>query len=698
MPTARRRRATAATLATAAAMLVGGLTHAVSATAQQTGHLQAAMALLGIAPGVASELIAGSLPDGTGDTFRYAVPGSRPATLTEPFVDIQLVGAAEVDWSGAPPQLACGGQGDALVVCAGSAPRFDLPHAVFWMQTGGDLPQTTELSASLAFPVLTPGGVPWVAQGPFQWDTFQGTDRWHDLGIRPDTDWEIVVQRWTGDTVLVEPTDAFAVMLGDTVLMAVPLQELVALPEGAGGEAAPATRATPAEPTVTLAAARAPVAAQRLDDWLWGAALHFHDGTFGSSPDDTSGVDSHPDTDTDTPRGPGELASPTSGPVLAAPPPSPTPSAQQSTDASGGTNATASDTERPQPTQTPEDGFPWILVLIIGGGIILLGGATFIATRPRTPPVVACDCKVTVSIEGPTEMGRCCMGATTWSTHHVEGVTPDGETAIDDPSQVHVDGDDADGHDIIDAIFKGTLSAQCSDGATARVEDATWTWTVTGDDSGFDVSVEVFVPVQCPNNAEHPGVTVTARHHVAFHSAPCLIGVIIEQVGTFEISHVDVQIICGEYNEIFGYFPTGARSFANTIGGAPGEVIRTSGARPTRNEGRGLTTGIVDEIGSDYGTSHSGKKIKVYWIEPEDCSVCERVRAYWENLAANPGTYYLLGENCATQGWKSLTDSGAFPPTLRPSDGPGTPGGIEARLRMDHEGGGGHVTDVAEIR
>ena len=127
-------------------------------------------------------------------------------------------------------------------------------------------------------------------------------------------------------------------------------------------------------------------------------------------------------------------------------------------------------------------------------------------------------------------------------------------------------------------------------------------------------------------------------------------------------------------------------------------MIRTSASRARKNR-QGWTVEISDEVGSDYSRSHSSKSLNVYFIEPEDCSVCEKLRNEWELLAANPGTYWLTENNCAYQAYKTLRTAGAIP---RDDSGPSfTPSGVEAHLRNSVFGSASTGTEISgptEIR
>lgn len=281
----------------------------------------------------------------------------------------------------------------------------------------------------------------------------------------------------------------------------------------------------------------------------------------------------------------------------------------------------------------------------------------------------SCDCSCTVVIEGPESFGICCMEPVV-SLHQVEegpgsGIevhTPEGAEMRLDPSRIHLDADVAgeDGWNLFDAFYAAKVEATCNGGGRAVLEEASYEWEVQPVDGGFDLAVTVTAPVDCPGASEHPPVTAATIRQVRYTSEPCEIKILIQRTGLSSISHVDIEINCGSYRELFGYYPLeNARDLASTLSGVDGLVERV-GTRVLQNR-HGWTSVIADEIGQDYETSHAGISLTVYTVTPEDCSVCLDLRRAWEELAANPGTYWLLGSNCATNAYDVLTTSGALP-------------------------------------
>lgn len=350
------------------------------------------LATFGVGPDLAAELVAGALvTDGVGDTFRYAVPGSVPATLSDPYVDIVTYGGVGVSSPGDPAStIPCGDRDAAgLWVCAGT-PDLSADHWVLWMQLAGPVPDDDGgLYWSYAFPLDDPAAEdpPWVAVDPFAWDTFQGTNRWPQLTRSPGTPWRLAVT----DTSFTELTSgAFALIAGDTVVLAIPAAEtgvaVEVVPGGATGSArGAATRVGVIHELGLRAPAEGDVLAQLLIlELFFGAASHVHEGDFGAQPTSTSGVDAAPDTNRPTPRGPGDLASAGTG-VVAGPPtdageaatPSSTPPTSSAAPASSSPPASTPPTSSP-PADGADDGTgplvwvpPLVLVLLVLGGLLL---------------------------------------------------------------------------------------------------------------------------------------------------------------------------------------------------------------------------------------------------------------------------------------------------------------------------------------
>lgn len=304
-----------------------------------------------------------------------------------------------------------------------------------------------------------------------------------------------------------------------------------------------------------------------------------------------------------------------------------------------------------------DDGSALVLLLLIALVLGLLALAFVLwrrINRRETPP---CECSIVVTIEGDADMGVCC----TKPTLLLNPVLARGEGHRIDPSRIHVDANlpGAVPRDLFDRVYQATVTANCSGGGTVDLDRVTYDWRVVERPDGFDLSVDVTAPVVCPGGKEHPPATGSATLVAGYHDAPCIVRVLVEQTEWNEISHVDVHIICGEYSEIFGYFPT-SRTLAEAMFGVKGEVIRYQGEQVDRTKEGWLSRDISDEIGPNYSFSHGSKTLNVYEIELADCTKCEELRRLWMDLYHNPRDYYLTGFNCATNAYDLLLESGVL--------------------------------------
>ncbi|MDX1690372.1 MAG: hypothetical protein R3290_05050 [Acidimicrobiia bacterium] len=310
--------------------------------------------------------------DGLGDPFRFSAP-SGPPTIEGGFGDILTVGSSQVtfDASGESPiALDCATPG---VLCGGRAPVLDGgDYHVLWFETAAPFPPPGGFQSQQAIVFNDSIGEPWQHVPDFPWDTFNGAAVWMfvdtPLGGGPPVFSASVAQG--GTTVAPLATDAFAYVMDDTFAVFVPRAEF---------------------PTISG----------------FGAAVHFHDGSFGFQPSDLSILDSAPDTNGPWTRGPGDLFAPmpvgdmdhvvtgipdevpevTTTTVLEV-----TPTTQPEATATTLPEVTPTTQPESTPTSVPEagpppetpqgddgGGPPW--GLIIGGGIVIIGGGGYLLTR-----------------------------------------------------------------------------------------------------------------------------------------------------------------------------------------------------------------------------------------------------------------------------------------------------------------------------
>lgn len=349
--------------------------------AQPDDAIAEALTWIGVPGSEAAAATDDAAADLPGDTFRYAVPGAAPATLDLAHGDITRHVAMAAIVAGFGPDrvetVPCGQVADgSLVLCDTPVVALGGGFWVFTMEVGGEIPwDDTGRYHSLAVAVLTRDGTPWEAQGDFLWDTFQGTDLWFRVERSPGVDWRLTATSSTGFTVV--PTGSFAVIRGRTLTVAVPGAALGFPVETTAGTAAapfPVAHASMAGLAGLLVAQ--PAAGSMP---CYGVASHIHSGGFGASPTEPSIVDAAPDTNTEAPRTPGDLAKPRPGIViLGAPPPVTT----TTTDASTTTPAT----QPPAGDPAPAGGLDPRLLGGILGGLVLVGvlvGPRLAGTRSR---------------------------------------------------------------------------------------------------------------------------------------------------------------------------------------------------------------------------------------------------------------------------------------------------------------------------
>ncbi|HEX9888891.1 MAG TPA: hypothetical protein VGA69_05405 [Nitriliruptorales bacterium] len=670
---------------------------ATAARGQPPSPIADVLEWLGASPDEAVAVAADAREDATGDTFRYAVPGSEPATLDLAYADILAHVATAATFEGFGPErqssLPCGSQtaDGALVVCDDwSMVTLEGPWWVFLAEYGGDIPLEDDgLHHSLGVPVLRQGGTPWEPQGDFLWDTFQGTDLWFTVERQPGTDW--VFKGTDSGTFQPVATGGFALIRGSTLTVAVPAGALgydhpADHPaDGADAQAAPAAGASSLDGAVIVrAAAFQPAEACP----CYGVHAHVHDGTFGRDPSDASIIDSAPDTNTDERRTPDRLAMAGPGMItVGAPPIVDAPDEGEV----GSPDPTASPTTTEAESDDGADLFLYALLI----GIAAAGAGSYAVTRQRKK-IAPCSCRCRVTIEAPNIIEICCADITL-STRDCEDLDPGEdlpEEGPKDPSKIHLDLDvEGEGWDFYDLIVQAMVEGRC-DGGEVLVDEATYDWTVTRFDGGINLRVDVEAPVRCPGGGEHPPVRCYAEKEIVFRKGTCRIGVVIQRVDLNEISHVDVVIECGSYREIFGYFPEGARTFGATIAGVKGAVLRGRNTTAVGQDRDKPTSEIRDEIGDEFEIYHGSSPLRVYWITPEDCEACMKVRRFWEDLAANPGNYYLLNNNCALNARSSLKAGGLWGhdsgPTVRP-------GQIETLLDMQQFFGTDGYTIAEEV-
>jgi hypothetical protein len=171
------------------------------------------------------------LDDPAGD-FVYSIPGIAPG---DPAPDVDILGAragtvelsdAQAAALSAEPAYACG----AAAACADDdAPLPAGTLFVFDLSLAGAPPADAGATDHTYALVLDANGDPaddFAFVAPFEWDFYQGTDRWYELK-RDGGDWALSVQRWRNDRAVLAPSAARAVLSGETITWLVPGSELM---------------------------------------------------------------------------------------------------------------------------------------------------------------------------------------------------------------------------------------------------------------------------------------------------------------------------------------------------------------------------------------------------------------------------------------------------------------------------------------
>jgi hypothetical protein len=159
---------------------------------------------------------------------------SAAATLRLDSTDITGAQVTEVRGASASPLLACGASGDRVVVCASNAPApaGDLLLASMQLAepAAGEVDDGLEFVYSLVAETNGNGADDWAAAQAFDWDLFQGTDRWWEaIATRgaAGPQWELMVTDAAQAARRGSVTSAARVIIdGDRVTFVIPTSEL----------------------------------------------------------------------------------------------------------------------------------------------------------------------------------------------------------------------------------------------------------------------------------------------------------------------------------------------------------------------------------------------------------------------------------------------------------------------------------------
>lgn len=291
---------------------------------------------------------------------------------------------------------------------------------------------------------------------------------------------------------------------------------------------------------------------------------------------------------------------------------------------------------------------PW---LVAGGlGALVVGGIVWLLRRskpeepqvpkvppvtpPKVPPTVErqpCGCSCSVTITGPLDLKVCSCDDLTFD---FEG--GGGTRGILRATR-------KDGSIAFKRAYVANITPQC--GGAAEWTDKSAQWTISRAGDTLAIGCTGTLTYNCPDGAHACSCTAEPRK-IKLLEAPCVIEVITLDLHFAElIGHVAIKLSCGETTELWGYFPKDRASLTAPFQGTPGSVDHRSSSE------------LLDTIGKDYSGYYctNGKKT---WAIAATCAQCEKIRRYWEALAANPGTYVLASSNCATHAIDSLRAAG----------------------------------------
>ena len=185
-----------------------------------------------------------------------------------------------------------------------------------------------------------------------------------------------------------------------------------------------------------------------------------------------------------------------------------------------------------------------------------------------------CTCTAELTIEGAHTILKCCERPTARLNEC------GGKNGVLDPLRIHLDLDvrGRQGLDYFDLIYQAKITpGECEGGGRLRLEDVETRWHLDDHgDKGLGISVEATIPVDCPHGTAEP-LHLFEHRMIEWQEGKCIVGVMVKQVDTFDVSHVETHVICGNYSETFGYFPKGDRSFGGSGGKQSGAVRSGAG-------------------------------------------------------------------------------------------------------------------------
>jgi hypothetical protein len=201
-----------------------------------------------------------------------------------------------------------------------------------------------------------------------------------------------------------------------------------------------------------------------------------------------------------------------------------------------------------------------------------------------------------------------------------------------------------DGRYLFARLYRANLVVECTGGGSLVPTE--YVWTLTSTKTQVTLQATAHCLQRCPTKAPQDVDIGPGSFTASLHEAPCVVSVmVVGPSSTFDVGHAALRVTCGEFDVIYGYYPT-EKGDIRSVAGTPGEVLVRSSAD------------TADGIGMDMSSYYAEEQKRCWVLDNVPCAACDQLRKYWNNLADNPGTYYLLTNNCTTQVQDSLKSAG----------------------------------------
>jgi len=275
------------------------------------------------------------------------------------------------------------------------------------------------------------------------------------------------------------------------------------------------------------------------------------------------------------------------------------------------------------------------------------------ATPPSVvPPVVVphgttdevpCHCACSILVRGRNQLLICdCLNDLRWGVKQWE---PDPKSSYASIPRtmwnVTLYAAFADGDFFCKRHYDAGLMSECQNGGTIKLTSIDW--SVTAQPAGDTVTLHCRGTgvVRCPGHPERE-VTCAGELVIQLVKVSCRVSFVIDQDDLFRLStgHTAVRIQCGEYDTVFGFYPTSDSILAavtSDLGLVAGKVQEETSRDDEWRDG----------LGKRLSKYHSEKYRREYYFDV-NCRACERLRLSWAQLTAKPGDFQLNKNNCTT--------------------------------------------------